>query len=223
MDLIMKVTTIKDKLNKYEVITGVNAFSYFLDEFNFPTKVMVITTKKILSLCDNKIKNKGFDFIFVGEKETEKNIDNYLLITKELTKKEYSKSDLIIALGGGVISDLVGFVAATYKRGMNLVVVPTTLLSMVDASIGGKNGLNYEGIKNVLGSFYSPNMVIDSYEFLDSLTNQEFLSGLMEALKTGIIGDKELVNIIKNNTLDKIRNNIFIIDEIINRSIEVKK
>ena len=78
MDLIMKVTTIKDKLNKYEVITGVNAFSFFLDEFNFPSKVMVITTKKILALCDNKIKNKGFDFIFVGEKETEKNIDNYL-------------------------------------------------------------------------------------------------------------------------------------------------
>ena len=219
----MKVTTIKDKINKYEVITGINALSDFLEMFNFPTKIMVVTTKKILSLCDKKILEKGFDFIFVGENETEKSIDNYLLITKELTRLEYTKSDLIIALGGGVISDLVGFVAATYKRGINFVIVPTTLLSMIDASIGGKNGLNFEGIKNVLGSFYSPNMVIASYEFLDSLTNQEFLSGLLEALKAGIIGDKELVNIIKNNTLEKIRNNIFIIDEIINRSIVVKK
>ena len=214
---------IKNKLNNYDVLLGYNSFHEFLLMFNFPKKVMVITTKDLYNPLSDILKDKKFDYFFIDSNESSKNINNYLEITKALTEKEYNKSDLVLSIGGGVVSDLAGFVSSTYKRGINLIIVPTTLLSMVDAAIGGKNGVNYLGIKNVLGSIYPPNMVIISYEFLNTLSDKEFNSGLMEILKAGIIGDKELVDIIRDNNTNQIRDNIFLLSEIIKKSINVKK
>ncbi len=218
----MKSITIKNIMNDYNVILGAGSFKYFFDNFNFPSKVMVITTDDLYNKYLSNL-NKSFDYYYLPDGEKEKSMENYSSILNKLIELEYSKSDLIIAFGGGVILDLAGFISGTYKRGINLIMIPTTLLSMVDASIGGKNGINFNGIKNMIGMYYMPNMIVDDLELLDSLDDKSFTSGLMESLKMGIIGDIELYNLIKDNDLKKIRNNIFLLEEIIERSINVKK
>ncbi|MBO4666687.1 MAG: 3-dehydroquinate synthase [Bacilli bacterium] len=219
----MKMFTIKNNQNDYNVILGDNTFSYFLANFNFPRKVFIVSSDNIIKNLGNQYSFDSFDLITVEEGEKCKNLSTYEAIIKELIKKEYSKTDLIIGIGGGAILDLCGFVSSTYKRGINYIMVPTTLLSMVDASIGGKNALNIGNIKNAVGSFYMPNMIIDSLDILESLSDDEIVSGLMESLKMGILLDKELVNLIKDNDVKKIRNNIFLLEEIIERSIKAKK
>ena len=217
----MKSITIKNVLNDYNVIIGCDTISYFLNNFNFPSKVLIITTRDLYNKYLNN--DHKFKYYFLDDGETAKSINTYLEISELLIKEEFSKSDLIIGFGGGVILDLAGFLSATYKRGINYIMIPTTLLAMVDASIGGKNGINYLGIKNMLGTYYMPNMIIDDLNVLSSLSDTEYASGLMESLKMGIIDSKELYNIIKDNDLSKIRNNIFLEEEIIELSINIKK
>ena len=143
-----------------------------------------------------------------------KNIDNYCLINKYLLDNEFSRNDLIIAVGGGVVGDLSSFVASTYKRGIDFINIPTTTLSMIDSSVGGKNGINYEGIKNVLGTFYQPKLVLIDFDVLKTLDKRNINNGLVEALKAGLIKDKEIIDL-----FDDIDNNL---QEIIIKSLKVK-
>ena len=123
--------------------------------------------------------------------------------------------DTIIALGGGVIGDLVGFVASTYKRGIEFINIPTSSLSMIDSSIGGKTAINYKHYKNVIGSFYPPKGVLIDYSLLSSLPIRQLNNGLVEALKAGYIYDHSIIDEFKKDSLD--------IETIITKSILVKK
>ena len=219
----MKTILVKNNLNNYNIVLGYDAFSYFLESFNFPNKVLVVISKNVSSFYQDLLNNKNFNVLVIKDGEESKSLDSYIEIISNLERLDFSKSDLIIAIGGGTVIDLCGFVASTYKRGINYIIVPTTFLSMIDASIGGKNALNFNGVKNMIGTFYMPNMIIDSYDFLESLTDNDYASGLMEALKAGIIGDFELVKLIKDSSLKEIRNNIFLAESIITKAIEVKK
>lgn len=133
----------------------------------------------------------------------------------QMLRQNFSRKDLVIALGGGVIGDLAGFVAATYMRGIDFINIPTTTLSQIDSSIGGKVAINLDGIKNSVGAFYQPKMVLIDPLVLNTLPKRHFYNGLVEAIKAGLIQDEQLFTLCEQENLD--------IEQIIYRSLLVKK
>ena len=118
-----------------------------------------------------------------------KSLEGISLLWEQFASAKISRTDLIVIIGGGALIDAAGFAAATFMRGVDVVLVPTTLLSQIDSSIGGKNGINFSGVKNLLGTFASPEAVGIDPQFLSSLPEREFRSGIAEVLKHGMIGD----------------------------------
>ena len=169
-----------------------------LDEINqyidFPNQTFLITDSNIPTTYIEKIKaqaKKAFVYTIIpGEKS--KSLTVYEKIIEELLQQNFTKNDLVIALGGGVVGDLAGFVAATYKRGCRFINIPTSTLAMVDSSIGGKVAINIKGVKNAIGTFYQPEKVFIDLSTLSSLPSRHVNNGLVEALKAGLIGDETL-------------------------------
>ena len=139
----------------------------------------------------------GFDLIETDPGEENKNIDFCIGIWKTLLDFEADRKSLMINLGGGVITDLGGFVASTYKRGIDFINIPTTLLSMVDASVGGKTGIDVDNVKNMVGTFSLPQAVFIESSFLKTLPEKELLSGFAEMIKHGLIMDKAYFEALK--------------------------
>ena len=127
----------------------------------------------------------------IPDGEVAKSIDYCNRLYKFLLEKNYDRHSLLIAFGGGVVGDLTGFVAATYMRGIPYIQIPTTLLSSVDSSVGGKTGINFGGVKNIVGSFHQPKLVLVNTEFLETLSFDEFKSGLGEVIKYAILDGEE--------------------------------
>lgn len=157
------------------------------------SKVTIITDKNIEKLWLKKLeKTIGIPLISVvispGEKE--KNIETVKYIWEEMIKAKIDRKSLIINLGGGVIGDMGGFTAGTYMRGIDFINIPTTLLAMVDSSVGGKTGIDFLNIKNIIGTFNQPKAVVIDTQILESLPSREFISGFGEILKHGLIADK---------------------------------
>lgn len=151
---------------------------------------------------------KKSNLIKIKSGEKEKNIYTCIQICKSLEKFKATRKSLIINLGGGVITDIGGFVASIFKRGIRFVNIPTTLLGMVDAAIGYKTGVNLDSIKNEIGSFYVPEFIIIDTHFLKTLPNKEIFSGMAEMLKHGLIADQNFwkkMNQIRTN-IDFIQN-----------------
>ena len=128
-----------------------------------------------------------YNFVFKAGEDS-KCADTYLQILNFLAENNFKRNDLIVAFGGGVTGDLVGFVAGTYMRGINFIMVPTTLLSMVDSSVGGKTAINLSSGKNLVGVFYQPSLVYICLDFLKTLPEREILSGMGEVVKYAFIG-----------------------------------
>jgi 3-dehydroquinate synthase len=143
----------------------------------------------------------NFDIIEINAGEESKDIDFCIGIWKMLIDFGADRKSLLINLGGGVISDMGGFAASTFKRGIDFVHVPTTLLSQVDASVGGKTGIDIDSIKNIIGTFTQPKAVFISYDFLKSLPARQILSGTAEMLKHGLITDAPFWEALKNSDL----------------------
>ncbi|MBM3194636.1 MAG: 3-dehydroquinate synthase [Chlamydiae bacterium] len=129
--------------------------------------------------------------------ENDKSIECYLKIIDFLTEQDFKRSDLLVAFGGGALLDLVGFVAATYMRGVDVIFVPTTLLAMVDASIGGKNGLNRPWAKNIIGTTYLPKKTVIDPEFLSTVPKEQLLSGYVEMVKIAALCDDNFLQTIQ--------------------------
>lgn len=138
-----------------------------------------------------------FNFLEINSGEKHKNLKSIEQIWDFLNYNHIKKNDIVIILGGGMVGDLASFAVSTFKRGINFVLFPTTLLSMVDSSIGGKTGFNFNNIKNNIGTYSIPEAVFYSSEFLKSLPKNELFSGLAEVLKHCIINDKETWNYLK--------------------------
>ncbi len=150
-------------------------------------KVAIITDQNVLNLygncLDKYFSSKQVYHYTLPSGEDSKSFENYIKILNFLADNDFNRNDLIVAFGGGVTGDLTGFVASTYVRGIKLIQVPTTLLSMVDSSVGGKTAINLGAGKNLVGTFYQPSLVYISTEFIKTLTNVELNSGLGEVIK----------------------------------------
>ena len=141
----------------------------------------------VLSQCP-----KG-DSVVVQQGEGAKSFPVYQSLCEKLLELSFSRKDLIIALGGGVIGDLAGFVASTYMRGIEFIGIPTTTLSQIDSSIGGKVAINLNQVKNIVGSFYHPSAVLIDPDTLQTLPKRHFANGLVEAVKAGLIYDASIL------------------------------
>ncbi|MHA1948851.1 MAG: 3-dehydroquinate synthase [Candidatus Thorarchaeota archaeon] len=154
--------------------------------------------------------------------ESLKTLDTVMVLYDFLAKNKASRSDTIIALGGGVIGDIAGFVASTFKRGMNLIHVPTSLLAQVDSALGGKTGINLRAGKNLVGTFYQPLAVIVDVCTLDSLPLSDFTTGLAEVIKYGVIMDKELFQFLIDNKKQIVDRDLSIVSTMVERALRNK-
>lgn len=149
--------------------------------------------------------------------EQSKNFETYMAICHKLLELSFTRKDAVIAVGGGVTGDMAGFAAATYMRGIDFYNIPTTLLSQVDSSIGGKTAIDFEGIKNIIGAFHQPRKVIIDPDVLKTLPERHLRNGLAESIKMGLTNDRELFEIFLDSSyIDRL-------DEIIERSLKVKR
>lgn len=160
---------------------------------------------------------KDANVFLVAEGETSKCMETYQMCLKMMLQKKYTRNDCVIALGGGVVGDLAGFVASSYMRGIDFINIPTTTLAQIDSSIGGKVAIDMDGIKNCVGAFWQPKLVLIDPNVLKTLPRRHFYNGLVEALKAGLIGDETLFEVFeKEDYLDHL-------DEILQRSLEIKR
>ena len=212
--------------NPYDVVIGHD----ILDSININQNVNQIAlifpthVEKVAKSVKKHVTKLGFKVIEikVPNAETAKNIKIVDKCWKTLGKSKFTRSDLIVAIGGGATTDLAGFVAATWLRGIDFISIPTTLLGMVDAAVGGKTGINTEAGKNLVGSFHNPVQVICDLNTLKTLKKHDFTTGMAEVVKCGFIADEKILQIIEKypqecKTFDGIE-----IPELVTRSIQVK-
>ena len=196
--------------------------NYLLKE----NKVLIITDsgvpKKYLSNLKKDIKVKNLYSLTLNKGEKSKSFKSYQNIINKLTELKFNRSDCLIALGGGVVGDITGFAASTYLRGISYIQIPTTLLSQVDSSVGGKTAINLSQGKNLLGAFYNPKLVLISTLFLKTLSEVEYKSGLGEVLKYSLIGNKKLKRMIEDSSQKIIKRDGAILKKIIEESIKTK-
>lgn len=188
--------TIPARTQKYEIIIGKDLASQintFIQSRVF-SQVCIVTDENLASLYGKDLYTRleaTTHLITVPAGESHKQIETVKQIWNELLSYQADRHTLVLNLGGGVIGDMGGFAASTYMRGIPFIQVPTTLLSMVDASVGGKTGINFGELKNLIGSFQQPQKVFIDTDYLKSLSDREFSSGFAEIIKHGLIADAE--------------------------------
>lgn len=205
----MKTLNLETKEKKYNIYIGKNSLIKVRENMKNYDKILILTNETIFSIYKNTIEkqivqeDKNIFIYSIQDGEKYKNIETITKILTFMLKNNFTRKSLIISLGGGVICDMGGFSASIFMRGIEFIQVPTSLLSMVDASIGGKTGINHELGKNIIGTFKQPEAVFIDINFLETLPNKEFLSGMGEIIKHGIIIDNEdngnYLNYLKNN------------------------
>ena len=188
MKQILKVQISEEKEYLIEISdSDFVKFSRELDEFTKGQRRLVVTSKKVYKLYKDDFNFSKEELFILPDGEKEKNYNNYLKIMRKAIELGLTRSDVIIALGGGVVGDIAGFAASTYMRGIDFIQVPTTLLSSVDSSVGGKTAVDFEGSKNVIGTFYQPKKVFININFFETLDERQLKSGMGEIIKYALI------------------------------------
>ena len=220
--------TIKVSASKnYEVLIGAgllnNLGQQILSVLQKPCKIAIISDSNVWPLygntATNALKDAGFtivNFTFPAG-ESSKNADTYFQILNFLAENQLTRSDAVLALGGGVTGDMTGFAAATFLRGIRYIQVPTTLLAMVDSSVGGKTAIDLPAGKNLVGAFYQPNLVLCDLDTLNTLPISVFCDGCAEVIKYGVLYDQELFEHLSAMGLDFDR------ERVIARCVELKR
>tara|TARA_B100000900_G_scaffold5664_1_gene4757 strand:- start:1194 stop:2300 length:1107 start_codon:yes stop_codon:yes gene_type:complete len=222
---------IKTKLENYSIIIGSKCIKNLNSHLNknsiFFNQCLLIIDQKVPTKLISKItrslkKKKIYKFKFRSS-EKNKNINYVSKILKFLLDKNFSRQDCVITIGGGITGDVGGFAASLYKRGLNFVNIPTTLLSQVDSSIGGKTGVNTKEGKNLIGSFYQPKLVLSDVEFLKSLPKREIVCGYGEIFKHSLILNKKFFNYLRLNSSKILNLKTPFIEKAILESCKIKK
>ena len=190
------------------------------DWFDLSRKVLIVTDSGVPHQYVMTVASQCKEVtIFAFEQgESSKNLDTYRGILETLTANGFTRTDCVVAVGGGVVGDMAGFAAATYMRGIDFYNVPTTMLSQVDSSVGGKTAVDFMGYKNLVGAFYQPMGVVIDPDVLRTLSPRHLHNGLAESVKMGLTHDPILFELLENGELTDA-----VLDEVICRSIAVKK
>ena len=207
----MKKISIPIKNNPYDVYINRGLLFDLSSYIDLNKEIVIITDDFIPKIYLNTIKEKMSNLrVFeVPHGEKSKSMDTAYSILNKMVNYKITRNCLIIALGGGVIGDLAGFIASIYMRGVDFIQIPTTLLSQIDSSVGGKVGINSSNMKNAIGSFYQPRMVLIDPDTLTTLSKREFNNGIAEMIKYGMIADETLfMNLLENNLLTNIEDYI---------------
>ena len=224
----MSIISVGKGETKYNIhISGNNFPKAILNKhLKNKNKILIITDdgipKNHIKKLKNAINNKNVYIFSLKSGEKSKSFSSYQKILNKLFELKFDRSDIVIAFGGGVVGDITGFSAATYMRGIKYIQIPTTLLAQVDSSVGGKTAINVTQGKNLVGAFYNPSLVIVSTYFLNTLSDEEFKSGLGEVVKYALIGNKKLRSIIEENSQQIISRKESVLKTIIEESIKTK-
>ena len=230
MRQILKVQISDNK--EYPIEISDNSFAKLNQDLYEATrgqKRLVVMSKKVYDLYFNELNFSEEEVFVLKDGEKEKNYKNYLKIMKRAIERGLTRNDVMIAVGGGVVGDITGFAASTYMRGIDFIQVPTTLLACVDSSVGGKTGIDTSFGKNLLGSFYQPKAVLINTNFLKTLDDRQFKTGLGEVVKYTFIEkscrcDEELnlTNFLSENAEKILGKNEQILEKLIEICINLK-
>jgi 3-dehydroquinate synthase len=205
--LIEELGKLGTKNLKLCIVSDTNVSKFYLEELS-------ILLKKHAKTVETFVFKSG---------EDSKNLDTVYSLYEHLIQAKFDRKDLLIALGGGVTGDLTGYAAATYLRGIGFIQLPTSLLAMVDSSIGGKTGVDFQSYKNMIGAFHQPESVYINLSTLTSLSNRQYYAGLGEIIKHGLIKDKDYYQWLKNHKNQIKSRDISVMQEMIYRSCLIKR
>ena len=227
----MKKVIVNTASNRYPVFIGSNIFKELpglIKKYSLPKRVFVILDKNVERIYGPSIKKiiNGFAdkkyFLVLSASERIKSFKTLEQIFTRLYEEKFGRDTLLISIGGGTISDVAGFAASTYMRGISLIHIPTTLLSAVDSSIGGKTGINFNEAKNLIGSFYQPSFVLIDTNFLKSLPEEELISGFGEVIKYSYLTDSVLYSKLLTDYDSLLNRNLKFFDTIVYDSVKIK-
>lgn len=205
--------------DSYDIVVERDLLSNANKHLNLQRRVLVVTDsgvpKEYAQILAKQCKEAKICTVKQGEGA--KGIDGFSHLLQTMLDNSFSRKDCVVAVGGGVVGDLAGFAASAYMRGIDFYNIPTTLLSQIDSSIGGKTAINFGGVKNIVGAFYQPKKVLIDPKLLKSLPKRQIANGLAEAVKMAMTSDKELFERIETGELEEN------LETIIIRSLMVKK
>ncbi|MBR5922341.1 MAG: 3-dehydroquinate synthase [Clostridia bacterium] len=210
---------VKTALGGYDIIIERGALKKASEYFNLDRKVLVITDSGVPGEYANTVADAAKEslVLVIPEGEKSKSFENYVKILEALLGADFTRSDCVVAVGGGVVGDMAGFAAATYMRGIDFYNIPTTVLSQVDSTIGGKTAIDFGGYKNTVGAFYPPKRVLIDADTLSTLDDRQISNGLAEALKISATFDAGLFAVFENGEAKNC------LEEVIKKSVSIKK
>ena len=227
----MKKVIVNTTSKSYPVFIWSNIFRSlpeFIRKFNLPSRVCVILDEKVEQIYGSSIRKviNGFavkkHFLVLPASEKVKSFETVSQIFTRLYEEQFGRDTLLIAIGGGTVGDVAGFAASTYMRGLPLVHIPTTLLSAVDSSIGGKTGINFKEAKNFIGTFYQPSLVLIDTNFLNSLPEEEFISGFGEVIKYSYLTNRKFYSTLLSDCNLLVKKDSGFLNKIIYESVKIK-
>ncbi|MCQ2440716.1 MAG: 3-dehydroquinate synthase [Clostridia bacterium] len=211
------IIPVKTQFSSYDIVFNRGALKKANEYLSLNRNVLIVTddgvpsdySKTVASLCKKAV------IITLKQGEKSKNFDNYKYLLEVLVENGFTRTDCVVAVGGGVIGDLAGFVASSYMRGIDFYNIPTTVLSQVDSAVGGKTAIDFAGVKNIVGAFYPPKGVIIDADTLSTLPKRHISNGLAESVKMSLTCDSELFNTFERGYES--------IDTVIERSVLIKR
>src|SRR5512136_2501016 len=228
----IKVNLDKRVSSSYEIFVGYDIIDriVLIIAKNLPARQYVVITDSIVATLYghpllNRLRGMGLsaDMVDFPAGEKSKNIGTTLAIVERLIEIGADRSSALLAVGGGVVGDMTGFIASTFMRSVPYINIPTTFMAQVDSSIGGKTAIDLREGKNLLGTFYQPKCVFIDVKFLDTLSDEEFNNGLVEVIKYGIIDDTEFFHFLEEHMKAIKRRDIEVLEKIIENSCRIKR
>ena len=208
---------------EYEVVFTGDWKASLASEISNRSRCAVVVTEALREQLGNLVAGDcEFIYCIVPDGEEGKSPQVLLQLWNWLAAAGFTRSDIVIGVGGGAITDIAGFAAATYLRGIDWVAVPTSIAGSVDAAIGGKTGANLDYGKNLVGSFHSPIAVLIDHGWFETLSDRDFAAGLAEVVKCGFISDGQILNLLQGKTIAQLRQDRELLLELISRSVQVK-
>ena len=207
------------KENSYDIVVERGILAHAGETLNLQRRVLIVTDSNVPESYAEAVAKQCKQPVvcIVQPGEGSKSLEGFGKLLQKMLDNGFSRKDCVVAVGGGVVGDLSGFAASAYMRGIDFYNIPTTLLSQIDSSIGGKTAINFGNVKNIVGAFYQPKKVLIDSELLNTLPERQISNGLAEAIKMALTSDSELFDLFENKD---IKENM---DEIIVRSLNIKK